>query len=248
MSAESQNKNDRKPDQMSRGDLGFLQNSLRQLPSRNFLGATSNPSKKGVAIASAVRMPTVVTDGGTDKMGGGVVLTSEALEEKRTDFLEKQEKKLRTAVNETRSFHTKIEEQMESCNKVLGQTIQSSNEYRDAQTEMMENIFAWQQWVYARARDDLFHLGTPEDLSTSMTRDDFNTRKQKLASKGDWVLLVYPMKEIELEDGQQITSMRAKVVDQDTGQISILMAVLQLADKKKGTSSKFVGEFKSFPH
>lgn len=223
-----------------------MPNSLRQLPSRNFLGATSNPSKKGVATNSAIRMPIVVADDALNKVGG-VVLTTQVLEEKRTDFLEKQEKKLRSAVNETRSIHNKLEEDLDQYNQKLAETIDTATKNHQKHGRMMEDIFTEQQWVYGKAKKDMVYIADFDSSSSHIKKKSFESRQTFFASEGEWVLFIYPMKNIEMEKDEEICAMRAKKVDPETGQLIINWVVLQVKSKSTGNVSKFVEEFRLVP-
>ena len=224
----------------SRGDLGFIPNSIAQHNSRMF-GMTSNPSKKGVQLRARSAVETMERP--LQEM------TSDAIIGKRTEWLEGQERKLTATLNEQRTEQQHLAQQVAKSTGTMDdlhkETMRLSSEAKK-QTIMTQQLYEETQWVFGKTSVKL--MGVPLTKEPHKVLEQYRQRqgeidKEVLADKNEWALLCYPMVRVETLSGHQAL-MRMKRVDPETGQLSMAWAIVY--ENYEGSDYRAIERFSFF--
>lgn len=223
----------------SRGDLGFIPNNSRgSIPNRLFFGSPGHPSKKGAQGVSQLSKMNNTLDGETPRNE----INSDELITKRTEYLEIQERRLAATVNENKSETNRLDKKIEESDAKFAKTI---SETKELIANNSLKLFNEMQTVYGKVEDILQGFDCEDGKSEHSMNLYKNEGKplKTIAEKNSWVMLVYPM--VELQDAADNTRtnyfMKCKTVDKYTGQINISWV---LVFQKQGESeTKFISEF-----
>lgn len=228
----------------ARGDLGFIPNQRHYVPNRGFFGSPGNPSKKGVALHSQTSK---VHINESDSMP----LTTETTVNKRTEWLEGQERRLTATVNEHRSEQQRVAEQLAAS---LGGLDIVQQETKRLHTEHQRVAQKTQQlhddvhWVYGKTGRTLMGISGGDKIFKSLQtyrKNGGNMELIKLAPANRWTLLSYPMEKIDTANGFQYL-MKAKSVHSKTGQITVDWAIV--FEEVDGEEHRAIAEFSLAPH
>ena len=208
---------------LSRGDLGFIPSQRASASTRSFFGATGHPSKKGVT-AHVARVPMMDRD--TAMLSSGDVML-----EKRTDWLESQERKLTATVSKHQGDYQDIAEQFARQAEEAAATARQ-------QAEQLRVIFDSSQTTYGKAATKI--VGLPcslDDTASSLAAyaaDPKCERHEPVCGAGEWLLLSYPMKRVLIDGGDEVY-MLSKKVHPRTGQIALQWALLYRTTSESAT-------------
>lgn len=213
-----------------RGDLGFIanSNSARQV-NKNFFGSSGHSSKKGVMNISQVsRLNSEDTK---------IDFTADSMISKRTEWLESQERKITATIHETKSETNTIKDK-------LSEIYAEISKVDTSQKHLSHELFNEIQSVYGHIASKKLKI-----IPSSMTVEDYESNSDKTLeeceSSNEWVLLVYPMKNITITDNHVQSFMRWKRVDNITGQLSFVWAMIY--EKVNGDEVRPIKEFSLNP-
>lgn len=220
---------------LRRGDLGFLANSnSSREANRNFFGSPGHPAKKGVMSISQVSKLNGEESTGPVK----AEFTADAIISKRTEWLESQERRMTATINETRSDTNHLNEKLTSIHNEI-------NKVKEAQHETSSDLYNEIQTVFGHIPSKLIKI-----VPSMFAFDEYETTKKPILEEciieDEWIMLVYPMKNVQVSENHIQSFMRWKRVDSQTGQLSFDWAVVyeQLNDDEK----RPIQEFSLVPH
>jgi len=220
----------------SRGDLGFIPNNARSsVPNRLFFGSPGHPSKKGAqGVSQLSKMNNADNEPKSE-------LHSDELIQKRTEYLETQERRLAATLNENRSETNRLNKKIEESDYKLLKNIEDTKNLID---ENSLKLFNEMQTVYGKVHDTLKGFDC-EDGRADHSMNEYKKNKtllKTIANKDTWVMLVYPMVEVEDVDTKTTNYfMKCKTVDKYTGQLHLSwVLVFQKQDEQE---TKFISEF-----
>ncbi len=231
----------------SRGDLGFIANTRYPNPNRMFYGSVGNLSKKGVALFSQTSKVNMESPGSKPSE-----LTAESMVVKRTDYLEKQERKLTATVTEHRSEQQRMAEQLAASLGNLDILNEATKRVSCEQEKMSlrtKQLAQDQHWVYGKTSRVLKGIEAGDKIHSTLE----TYRKNKgvadelvdLSPAGKWVFLSYPMERVDTENGFQYL-MKVRLVEARTGQISVCWAIV--FEEVNDTQHFAIEEFATWPH
>ena len=222
-----------------RGDLGFIPNNSRgSIPNRLFFGSPGHPSKKGAQGVSQLSKMNNTSETDTPR----TEINSDELITKRTEYLELQERRLAATLNENRSETNRLDKKIEESDSKFTKTI---TETKELIANNSLKLFNEMQTVYGKVENILQGF----DCEDGRSEHSMNLYKKEskplktIAEKNSWVMLVYPMIEVQDTLDNTITNyfMKCKTVDKYTGQINISWV---LVFQKQGESeTNFISEF-----
>lgn len=221
-----------------RGDLGFLTSNRGSAPNRAFFGSPGHPSKKGITqVSQTSRM-------NTDQQHTEVLqpeVASKEMISKRTEWLESQERKLTATLNENRSSTNRLNDMVSE----LQTQVTRSEEHEKSMHAAMNKLFTEIQILYGYTRLPLHGILCNSDEDSLACFDTLESKTMEhVAKENEWVMLMYPMKNVKTEAGTQ-TFMRCKTVDPQTGQISVAwVVVFQCIDDE---NTRFIQKFSLVP-
>lgn len=188
------------------------------------MGTPANLSKRGVAVAPS-RQQNYVRE-----VRQAVEPTIDAMVTKRTEWLEHQERRLTANLHEHKNEH--------------GETKQKV----DAVESQAMQLFHDTQWLYGRTEHELFGIEA-EDGQVYAALQKYRASDTKevtsLAPTDRWVLLSYPMEEVEDAQGNTHVLMKMRKVDARTGQLSLCWAIV--ATRTQAGCDYTIGEFSVVP-
>lgn len=226
----------------ARGDLGFIPNQRLRIPSRSFFG-TGNPSKKGVAISESA------SKGLADSTRN---VTNDVIVGKRTDYLEKQERKISASLLDTRSQHNNLVEQVATTLDTMDR-MKTDAFNLSVLTNSIQEQTKWlhmsQHWVYGHTACAIRGFAIPESESRDKSLASYRECNDtiQVSPKNRWIHLSYPMERVDLADGTVQLLMPMKHVDSKTAQISYMWAIVY-EKCTNDTEKRFVDEFAVTPH
>ena len=233
----------------SRGDLGFIPNHRYYGPNRLFFGAPGNPSKKGVAA----QVPRLVTEPNAPVAAAAAEPqtaepTSGSMMQKRTEWLEKQERKITATVNEHTSEQQRIAHTLQECREEQAR-MEAAHKQSLRRAQRMYNE---QHWVYGYTERSLRGMTGAASESALLSYRNSVTKGEapctiELAPENTWVLLCYPMEVVASESLEQCL-MKVKTVAPRTGQIKVTWGVVFEKDLVNNTQRRFIREFSLAPH
>lgn len=220
----------------SRGDLGFIPNQRLQIPSRSFFGSPANLSKKGVAVATGLPKP--AEDAPREP-------TSQIMVDKRTEWLEGQERKLTATLNETRSEQMRLSEQMALALKTVNR-LEEENTALKSQASLANTyasqLSTFQHWVFGEALEDVTAMDVSDDDQETMKAYKINpTGLTQVARTGERLMLSYPMEQVDISESRSQLFMRGRFVDKTTAQISSRWVLVY--EKIDDTTRQIVSNF-----
>lgn len=230
----------------ARGDLGFIPNARYPNPNRTFYGSPATLSKKGVALFSQT-----AKINNMERAAHGE-LTADHMVEKRTDYLEAQERRTTATLNEQRTYTHDMAQQLAASLGNLecleGATKRVENE-QERIAQRTKQLAQEHHWVYGKTSRVLKGIDGGEKINAALQC----YRKEKgvadslvdLCVAHKWVLLSYPMERVDTENGYQFL-MRVKKVESRTGQISLHWAIV--FEDVNGTQHFAIDEFSTWPH
>lgn len=210
--------------------------------SRSLMGTPSNLSKKGVPMHNALQRQGETQIKDTIPMAPidhtmppkVIEPTSEGMVSKRTEWLEQQERRLTATVQEQRNEHEKMKKHLESV------------EQRSRNQAMQ--LFQDSQWLYGYTKGILRGISS-ENGQLYSALDAFKTAPDtplvELAPTGRWVLLSYPMEQVDTKEGP-LKLMKMRTVDPETGQLGLSWAVV--SDDRTEGPGRVIDEFAVAPH
>lgn len=217
-----------------RGDLGFIANSTSRMANRNFIGSSGHSSKKGVVgVSQASKM------NADDSINNLVKpeFTADSIISKRTEWLESQERRMSATINETRSEHNLLTERLSKFNEDLSsiQNVQNTNSAR---------LYDEMQTIFGKVDSDIIKV-----IPSSMNIENYEAEpkpilEEYLLQNEEWILLVYPMKNIQVSENHVQSFMRWKRVDKFTGQLSLHWVVIY--EKNNDEEKRHISEFSSY--
>jgi hypothetical protein len=221
---------------MNKGDLGFLSNSRGTQPNRGFFGSTGHPSKKGVIGVSQVSKINNFenTESTTLKPA------SEQMINKRTEWLESQERKISATLQETRG----------NTNRIADGQSELKSGIDNLQTfvhKQGQKLFDCMQSLYGKVSSSYDLLGFPcgsDDDDDMMSYVSGKQELLSLAKKEKWVYLIYPQLQVE-KDGLKQTMMRCKIADKSTGQLALYWVIIH--EQGESSEKRYISEFDLLP-
>lgn len=216
-----------------RGDLGFIANSTSRMANRNFIGSSGHSSKKGViGVSQASKM------NADDNIN--VVkpeFTADSIISKRTEWLESQERRMSATINETRSEHNLLTERLSKLNEEM-------NSMQSVQNTNSASLYDEMQTIFGKVDSDTIKV-----IPSSMNIEDYEANPKPILEEYSlqnekWLLLVYPMKNIQVSENHVQSFMRWKRVDKYTGQLSMHWVVIY--EKNNDDEKRHISEFSSY--
>lgn len=206
--------------------------------SRSLMGTPSNLSKKIGTAAATVRQQNDIQQPGvvTSDMKIMVEPTSETMVGKRTEWLEKQERRLSATMQEQKTEHDKMKARVESV---------EANSHAQAM-----QLFQDAQWMYGWTTTELFGIESIDGKlyeALGAYRAATTSELSSLAPAGRWALLSYPMEEVSRENGAVEMLMKMRTVNVNTGQPSLCWAVV-VTRHSSGECQRAIGEFTIAPY
>tara|TARA_B110000046_G_scaffold36453_2_gene39875 strand:- start:8331 stop:8753 length:423 start_codon:yes stop_codon:yes gene_type:complete len=138
-----------------------------------------------------------------------------------------------------------MQEQRNEHDKIKGQ-MQSLMETSNNQTSQ---LFQDTQWLYGWATEQVVGFAAPDGLMYKALADYRNSATQELTPlsvANRWVLLCYPMQEVDDGQGSTHVLMKMRTVDSDTGQLRLNWAVV--ATRTVDGLTRSIGEFSVAPY
>lgn len=210
-----------------RGDLGFIPNGKANVPNRIFYGGPGHPSKKGVAGVSQLSKMGNTFEHDTQSLKPE--LGSEEMITKRMEWIEQQERKMTATINETRSDTQRTNEKIDEHNNKTLHAVSSITEEVQKTKDMVKTnsikLFNEIQNVYGLVNKKLTGFtcnnnNIDEEIEKYQKNKDQYTMKT-IAKNNEWVMLIYPMIPIKINENDKQIFMKCKTVDKNTGQLKI---------------------------
>lgn len=236
---------------MSGGDLGFIANQPYKGPSSNrfFFGSPGNPSKKGVQPKFGPLSKANLPNDSSAEVGRSD-MTEDGLVNKRTEWLEGQERKLTATMNEQRGNQQRLAEQMASSLGTLESVSKETTRLRSEQSRIAHHtrqLYNEQQWVYGHTSCKLLGIDGCDKHHQTLSEYRKNKAAHALivvSPAKRWVLMSYPMERVDTDHGYQFL-MKVKTVDPKTGQLSIDWAIVY--EQTDGKEVRPIDEFALSP-
>ena len=222
-------------------DLGFIFQTAAGAMNSKFAGTNGHPSRKSY-VGRQVTQPDAAAAAslGADAASSGAAAhrppeqMAPELLGARTDYLERQEKKLSATVLSTRSQHQDLADEVASTKQAVAR-------YSDHAQQVYESA----QFTYGVTQKDLVGFSCDGCAQTALRQYEQHPHlRQKMThavcGPHERVLLTYPMHTVQTDDGY-VVLMQCKRIHPTTAQMTLHWVLV--FSESKGQPTRYVSQF-----
>ena len=187
-------------------NLGFTNFRVMKPINSDFYGGTTNPSNSFRQQSLNVLNPKKRE---TEKQGFTTVeSTSDAMIDKRTEYLELQERKITATLSTTQSETNRLIQKLEK--------VENDHNIKS------QSLFMETQWVYGTSQSEVYGIQITNKPNTIIEnyKKCKDKKLSKIMKKGEKGLFYYPMEKVEVSENLIQYFMKQKMVDPLTGQFT----------------------------
>eukprot|EP00965_Chrysotila_dentata_P200630 6180082-Pleurochrysis_carterae.AAC.2 len=211
--------------------------------------ATSTASRStfqtNAPTSAATNTKKILTSGTQSLLAKGVTHSDVLI--KRVEYLETVVKNMKDQMLGIEVKHSQLTDAL-----VTQQSMNIEHQDTSSIQAQVKDVFESSQTVYGSVVKSAPFLrcdpdaDVDEELRTNAI-SAIDVQSWEAMDAGTCILLVYPMRMIEVSDGASYVFMKCKNVDEETAQVSLSWVALHHTDTE-GTTTPFVSNFRLFPH